>query len=75
MRDNIENLFKQIDKENKKALIITLAEYWKMSPTSIETNWFSRFGIIPELKQKDTLTIIQRAVNIQNTKKARYAHN
>ena len=58
MEENIQSLYEQIN--DKKAIVIELAVYWKMSRATVYANWFHGLKVIPEWRQEKTLDIMQR---------------
>ena len=66
MEDNIQQLFSQLDSNQQKVFVKTVADFYNKKPLSIRNNWFSNYKQIPLQYQPKVLSMLQTKIKLFN---------
>ena len=64
-KDNIKNLYNKAN--NKKELILLLAESFEITPLSVKNHWLSGFYQVPEKHQDRCIRIMQNFIKVEQS--------
>ena len=64
-KDNIKNLYHKAN--NKKELILLLAESFEITPLSVKNHWLSGFYQVPVKHQNRCIRIMQNFIKVEQS--------
>ena len=64
-KDNIKNLYHKAN--NKKELILLLAESFDITPLLVKNHWLSGFYQVPEKHQNRCIRIMQNFIKVEQS--------
>lgn len=63
--NNIEYLYKEINREDRRGFIIECANHFSLSPNSIKSNWFSGLFCPPKKHVSEVTKMLQNKIKNQ----------
>ena len=69
---NVKNLYSKAN--NKKELVLLVADHFNMNPMSVSNHWFSGFCQVPEKHEARCIKIMQNFIKVQESESQVLTH-